>query len=89
MLVIAAMAGLLASMAMAVIRGIVGPTTFDRILAVNMFGTNIVVFIAFLGHVMGTEFFLDISMIYALTNFVTTVAFLRYFKYRKENVDVS
>lgn len=81
---IAVIAAFLMSMGMVIIRGIVGHTTFDRILAVNMFGTNIVVFIVLVGHFVGTEFFLDIALTYALINFITTVAFLRYFKYKGE-----
>jgi len=82
-MLVAAFAGLLVSMAMTIIRGVVGPTTFDRILAANMFGTNIVVFIVVVGNLMGTPFFLDVAITYALINFITTVAFLRYFKYAK------
>jgi multicomponent Na+:H+ antiporter subunit F len=77
----AAVLGVLASLAMVVVRGIVGPTAFDRILAANMFGTNIIVLIVLIGHARGSEFFLDIAMTYALVNFVSTLAFLRYFKY--------
>ena len=81
---IAIIAGLLVSMFMVIIRGIVGVTNFDRILAANVFGTNIVVFIVVVGHFMGTEFFLDIAITYALINFITTIAFLRYFKYKED-----
>lgn len=84
MIIIAAMVGMVTAMAMVVMRGIVGPSIFDRILAANMFGTNVVVFIALLGYVTGTEFMLDIGITYALINFVTTIALLRYFKYKKE-----
>ncbi|PIR38895.1 MAG: pH regulation protein F [Alphaproteobacteria bacterium CG11_big_fil_rev_8_21_14_0_20_39_49] len=71
----------LVSMVMVVIRGILGPTVFDRILAANLFGTKIVVFIVLVGHFMGTEFFLDVALTYALINFITTIALLRYFKF--------
>ncbi len=71
----------LVSMGMVIIRCLLGPTVFDRILAANSFGTNIVVLIALMGHWMQTTFFLDIALTYALINFITTIAFLRYFKY--------
>jgi multicomponent Na+:H+ antiporter subunit F len=80
-MLVAAILGVLVCMTMVIIRGIVGPSIFDRILAANLFGTNIVVFIVMIGHFMGTEFFLDIAITYALINFITTIALLRYFKY--------
>ena len=71
----------LVSIIMVIIRGILGSTVFDRILAANLFGTKIVVFIVLIGPYMGTEFFLDVALIYALINFISTIALLRYFKY--------
>ena len=75
----------LVSMFMVIVRGVLGPTVFDRILSANLFGTKIVVFIVLLGHFVGTEFFLDVAITYALINFITTIALLRYFKF--ENVE--
>ena len=64
------------------IRAILGPTVFDRILVMNGFGTYIVVFIVAIGEVFKTPYFIDVAIIYALINFVTTVALLRYFKFK-------
>ena len=36
----AALAGVIVTMLLALIRAILGPTVFDRILALNMFGTD-------------------------------------------------
>jgi multicomponent Na+:H+ antiporter subunit F len=83
MLLGVAILGVLAGMAMIVIRGIVGPTIFDRILAANMFGTNVIVLIVLLGHIKGTEYFIDVALTYGLVNFITTLALLRYFKYER------
>lgn len=80
----AAIIAILVSMGMVMLRGILGPTVFDRILAANSFGTNIVVLIALLGSLMNTVFFIDIALTYALINFITTVALLRYFQYKPE-----
>jgi multicomponent Na+:H+ antiporter subunit F len=77
----AAILGILAAMVMVIIRGIVGGSAFDRILAANTFGTNVIVFIVLLGHWQRTEFFIDVAITYSLVNFVTTLALLRYFKY--------
>ncbi len=65
-------------MVLAIIRGIVGPTLYDRILAVNMFGTKTVLLIALLGFVMGRPEFLDIAIVYALINFISVIGVLRY-----------
>ena len=72
-----AMAGILVTMALALVRGIRGPTVFDRILAVNMFGTKTVLLIAVSGFLAGRPEFLDLALVYALVNFVGTVAVLK------------
>ncbi len=77
----AAAIALLITMIMALIRAIKGPSIYDRILAVNMFGTKTVLIIAVLGFVMGRPEFLDIALVYALINFIGTIAVLKVFKY--------
>lgn len=77
----AAIMAVMVSIFLVIIRAVVGPSVFDRILAANSFGTNIIVLIAMMGYWMGTDFFIDIALIYALINFVSTIALLRYFKY--------
>ena len=64
-------------MLLAIARAILGPTLYDRILAVNMFGTKTVLLIAVLGFVMGRPEFLDIAIVYALINFISVVGILR------------
>ncbi len=77
-MLIAATLAILVVMFLAFIRGYIGPTFYDRILAVNMFGTKTVLFICLLGFVMGRPEFLDIAMVYALINFISVIAILRY-----------
>ena len=77
----AAAAALLVTMGLALIRAIKGPSIYDRILAVNMFGTKTVLIIAVLGFLMGRPDFMDIALVYALINFVGTIAVLKVFKY--------
>jgi multicomponent Na+:H+ antiporter subunit F len=72
---------LLVVMALALIRAFVGPTLYDRILAVNNFGTKTVLFIAVIGFLGGRPDFLDIAIVYALINFISIVAVLRFFEY--------
>lgn len=77
-------AGLLAvgvTMVLALVRAFLGPTLYDRILAVNMFGTKTVLLIALLAFLLGRGFILDIALVYALINFITTVGVLKFFEY--------
>lgn len=80
-MIIAALIALVVSMALILCRAIVGPTAFDRILTVNTFGTYAVLFIALLSTMKGSRSYVDIALIYALINFISTIAFLRYFKH--------
>lgn len=69
---------LLVSVLLTLIRAIKGPTSFDRILSVNAVGTTIVVGVAVLGFMKGRPDFLDLALVYALVNFVATIAILRF-----------
>jgi multicomponent Na+:H+ antiporter subunit F len=71
----------LVAMALALFRAYAGPTLYDRILAVNVFGTKTVLLIAIVGFLMGRPEFLDIAMVYALMNFITVIGILRFFEY--------
>ena len=73
---------LLIGMMLVLVRLFLGPTVYDRVLAVNTFGTHTVLFIGVLGFLMGRPDFLDIAILYALTNFVGTITILKFFKYR-------
>ena len=72
---------ILFAMLMALISAIVGKTVYDKILAVNIFGTITVLFIALFGFLTERPEFLDIAMVYALINFIATVAILKFFEY--------
>lgn len=74
--------GLLVAMSLAIVRALLGPTIYDRIMAVNMFGTKTVLLIAVLGFVSGRPDFLDLALLYALMNFIGTIAVLKYVRYR-------
>lgn len=64
------------------IRAFDGPTMYDRVLAVNLFGTHTVLLIGVMGFLFGRPDFLDIALLYALINFVGTIAVLKFFRYR-------
>ena len=74
--------GILLAMALVLIRLIKGPTLYDRVLAVNSFGTHTVLLIGVVGFWNGRPDFHDIALLYALINFVGTIAILKYFRYR-------
>ena len=68
-------------MAMMLVRAFIGPTFTDRFLAVNSMGTATVLFVALLGFLTGRPEFLDIALLYALINFVGTLAILKFFNF--------
>ena len=69
------------AMAMTLIRAVRGPTPYDRILAVNVHGTMTVLLIALAGFLTDRPDSLDLSLAYALLNFVGTLAALKFFKH--------
>jgi len=73
---------ILVSMGMVLLRAVMGPSVFDRILGMNSLATHVVVFIVLLGLWGGNGFYVDIAIIYGLISFITSIAFLMYFKYR-------
>ncbi len=84
MIVVYAITALLIILGMfiAMARGLRGPTLYDRILAVNAFGSLTVLMIAVLGFLMGRPEFLDIALVYVLINFIGTIAVLKFFEYQ-------
>lgn len=69
---------ILITMTMAIIRGLRGPTVYDRALAVNMFGTATVLLISVIGFLTGRPDFLDLALLYAVLSFIGTIAVLKY-----------
>ena len=72
---------ILAVMVLSLLRGLMGPTIYDRILAVNMFGTKTVLLVTVLGTAAGRADFIDVALVYALINFIGIIAVLRFFRY--------
>jgi multicomponent Na+:H+ antiporter subunit F len=72
---------ILACMILAMGRALLGPTVYDRILAVNAFGTKTVLLIAVLGFLAGRPDFLDIALVYAFINFIGTLAVLKFIRF--------
>ena len=68
-------------MGLLMIRAFLGPTIYDRLLAINNFGTKTVLVIAIYGFVTERPDFLDIALVYALCNFLVIIAVLKFFEY--------
>ncbi len=80
-MLVAATLALLLTMGLALARALLGPSIYDRVLAVNSFGTKTVLLIAVFGFLTGRPDFLDIALVYALINFIGTIAVLKFLKY--------
>ena len=74
---VAAFLAILVTMGLALARALAGPTIYDRIAAVNMFGTKTVLLIAVFAFFSGRSDLLDIALVYALINFIGVVAALK------------
>ena len=55
-----------------------GPTSADRMVAVETFSTVTVTLLVLLGFMMGRQIYLDVSLVYAVLTFVGTVVVARY-----------
>ncbi|QGN06638.1 cation:proton antiporter [Halorhabdus sp. CBA1104] len=55
-----------------------GPTMQDRVIAVNLIGSNTVVAIALIAAALGEPGFLDIALVYALLNFLMSIAISKF-----------
>lgn len=75
------MVAVLVTMALALARAALGPTVFDRILALNMIGTKTVLLIAVIGFLTERPDFMDLALLYALMNFIGVIAVLRFLKF--------
>ena len=74
---------ILISFVIVLVRLFLGPTLYDRVLALNAFGTLAVLMISVVGFLFGRPDFLDIALLYALLNFIGTIAILKFFRYKE------
>lgn len=81
MMFAAAALALLATLALALVRAVKGPTVFDRAQAANTIGTVAALLLAVIGFLTGRPDFLDLAITYGLLNLIGTVAVLKYFRY--------
>jgi multicomponent Na+:H+ antiporter subunit F len=77
---------IIVSMALMLARLLGGPTLYDRLLAVNSFGTKTVLFLCVFCFIIGRPDGVDIALLYALMNFIGTIAVLKFFNYQALDV---
>jgi multicomponent Na+:H+ antiporter subunit F len=76
-----AVLALLVTLGLVLVRGLLGPTVFDRAQAANTVGTAAVLLLAVFGFLFGRPEFLDLAIIYGLLNVIGTIAVLKFFRY--------
>lgn len=81
---IAVALALVVTMGLALIRALLGPTVYDRVLAVNMMGTKTVLLLSVITFAFGRPDFLDLALAYALINFIGMLAVLEFFRRRSD-----
>lgn len=79
---------LLICMALMLARLLSGPTLYDRLLAMNSFGTKTVLFLCMFSLIIGRADGVDIALLYALMNFIATIAVLKFFRYSALDVSL-
>lgn len=75
----------LITMGLALMRALLGPSIYDRLLAANMFGTKTVLFLSVVAFLYGRPDFLDLALVYALINFIGVIAVLEFIRERVDN----
>jgi multicomponent Na+:H+ antiporter subunit F len=78
---------ILITMVLALVRALKGPSVYDRVLAVNVFGTKTVLLLAVIAFLYGRPDFLDLALAYALINMVGILAVLEFFQNRSRYAD--
>jgi multicomponent Na+:H+ antiporter subunit F len=73
---------ILVTMVLALVRAVRGPTVYDRVLAVNMFGTKTALLLSVIAYLFGRPDFLDLALAYALINLIGILAVLEFFQNR-------
>lgn len=87
MIYLIASLAILVTMALALVRALLGPSVYDRVLAVNMFGTKTALLLSVVAFLYGRPDFLDLALAYALINFVGVLAVLEFFQKRSRTQD--
>ena len=66
------------TIAIAVIRIILGPSMPDRVIALDMIGVNLIAMIAVISIMLKTKAFLEVILILGILSFIGTIAFSKF-----------
>lgn len=77
-ILLGAAAAFVAASLVGVYRIVRGPTMPDRVIAINVVGSNVVLVIALLAAAVGETGALDIALVYALLNFLLSIAISKF-----------
>jgi multicomponent Na+:H+ antiporter subunit F len=77
-ILLAAALGFVLTSLVGVYRIVRGPTMPDRVIAINVVGSNVVIVIALLAAAVGEPGALDIALVYALLNFLLSIAISKF-----------
>ncbi|MHC1593044.1 MAG: monovalent cation/H+ antiporter complex subunit F [Methermicoccaceae archaeon] len=69
---------LLFTSALALYRAIRGPSVYDRVVGINAIGTKTIVVLVLIGYVYARPSFFDISLLYAILNFLAVLVIAKY-----------
>lgn len=65
-------------------RGVYGPTVLDRIVSIGVIGTKTTIILVFIGILYKrVDMFVDISLAYAMLNFIATMAAAKFIRAKK------
>jgi multicomponent Na+:H+ antiporter subunit F len=77
--------GLFCLVLLCLYRGVFGPGVLNRIAAICAIGTKTLIILLLMGFIYNrVEMFIDISMVYALLNFIGTITAAKYLEIRGE-----
>lgn len=77
-LLIYAMVALTILLMASLVRIIIGPTIWDRLLGMNLVTTKIVMAIAVLAVLMERSFLIDVAIVYSLLGFIASILIARF-----------
>lgn len=69
---------IIVSISLTLYRGVIGPGALNRVVAMNVIGTKTIILLLLIGYIFERPYFLDISLLYAMLNFIGTLAFAKY-----------
>ena len=81
---LALVVAILVALLLVLARALMGPTLYDRLLSVNSAGTKVIILIAAYGFLTNRPDFADIALLYALINYIATIAVLKFFEYEDD-----